>query len=114
MFRAICVVAGCMLIVTVALAAGDIPTRYSGSFPSSYAKVSNITGTFTGKGLVLNYVFKRGQVLERHTGRFTCASAPPNMSNCSGSFSANGKGSKKGNVSITWSKGLPVAVQISM
>src|SRR5262245_5597817 len=50
---------GIALLSVAALAAGDIPTRYAGSFPSS-GSFTGISGTFTGKALALRYTFVGG------------------------------------------------------
>jgi hypothetical protein len=44
--------AGVALFSAAAFAAGEIPARYSGNFPSQ-AAMRNITGTYTGKSLTL-------------------------------------------------------------
>jgi hypothetical protein len=111
MFRLIAMAAGVALLAAVALAAADIPTRYVGSFPSTARNV-NIHGTFTGKTLALQYTFRKGQELVPVTARYSCFAAPPNKSHCSGTFrTPNGVG--QGEVSITWSNGRPVHMQMS-
>lgn len=96
---------------SIAMAAGDIPTRYSGSFPSS-ARISAVSGTFDGKALRLKYSYdKRGEPLPV-TAKYTCATASPVSSRCTGTFQTrNGIGTTT--ALITWNKGRPAALQIS-
>jgi hypothetical protein len=95
------------LVAAAALAAGDIPTRYSGSFPAT-ARLTNITGTFTGARLVLKGRNPRGMAL---TGRYTCTQTSPTQSSCDGTLAADaGSYSGKHNVVITWAAGKPVSM----
>lgn len=101
-----------MLGATAVIAASDIPTRYSGSFPSDGVR-SRITGTFTGKTLTLRFVVAGNKGGPDRSGRYTCASAG-STSNCSGTF-RSGDGSYTGSqkVTITWSAGKPVSIGFS-
>lgn len=103
---------GSLLAATAVLAATDIPTRYSGSFPSDGTR-SQITGTFANNKLTLSFVVgaKKGDSTRR--GSYTCTSAG-STSNCSGTFSS-GDGSYTGSqkVTITWSAGKPVSIGFS-
>jgi hypothetical protein len=111
MLRSMALMVGGLAAATIALAAGDIPTRYTGSFPST-GRNTSITGAFSGSALTLKYLFKKGPELVPVTGSYSCDAAPPNRSRCSGSFKTpNGRG--QGNVVITWSNGKPVAMQMS-
>jgi hypothetical protein len=47
-------VAAAALLSAAAFAQANIPTRYSGKFPSDGLR-KDITGTFTGKGLTLRF-----------------------------------------------------------
>jgi hypothetical protein len=107
MLRAAGTTAGALLVAGIALAAGDVPTRYSGSFPST-ARLTGITGTFTGARLVLKGRNPRGMAL---TGRYTCTQTSPTQSSCDGTLAADaGSYSSKHNVVITWAAGKPVSM----
>lgn len=59
--------AGLALFSTAAFAASDIPTRFQGQFPADGVR-RNITGTFTGKRLTLNFKRAAGKrALRRKT-----------------------------------------------
>jgi len=98
-----------------ALAVGDIPTRYSGSFPSDGIR-TNITGTYTGKTLTVQFTAnpKKGPSLRRSFAG-TCATTSPTQTRCTGRI--KGSGSDDFNVAaeavVTWSAGKPVALAIS-
>jgi hypothetical protein len=99
-------------VATAALAAVDIPTRYSGSFPS-VGNISNITGAFAGNRLTLKGTFVRGSVIRGVSGTFACTRASSTQTSCAGSFvnEAGGKGGGERVVlAITWSGGRPVAM----
>jgi hypothetical protein len=95
------------LTVTIALAVGDIPTMYTGSFPST-TNVSGITGTFRGTNLVLKgFTRRRGAM----TGRYSCARTSSTQTTCTGTLrSDDGAYSVRHTVTITWGGGQPVAM----
>jgi hypothetical protein len=109
MLRATASAAGGLLVATSALAAADIPTRYSGSFPST-ALTTNITGTFTGKSLILKYTFKRKRV----TANYSCVQSSQYKTNCTGRARADdGQFSAPSGVEISWLGGRPVWVHFA-
>src|SRR5262245_37305900 len=116
MLRGIALTAGGLLIAAAALAAvTDIPTRYSGSFPSITRprRAYKITGTFTGSTLNLKYTAIRGAVISPSSARFTCTTASSNKSSCTGTFrSDDGQFSGNSALTITWGKGRPVALSV--
>ena len=102
---------GALFCATAALAVTDIPTRYSGSFPSDGVRM-RITGTFTGKTLSLRFVVKAnpgGDPTRR--GNYTCTATSATQTRCSGTFSS-GDGTYTGAqfVVVTWSAGKPTAM----
>jgi hypothetical protein len=97
-----------VVLSVVALAAGDIPTRYAGSFPSA-GNITNITGTFTGTSLSLKYTFVRGTRFIPTTASYSCATASPNRSRCAGRYKTdNGQFGGRAFVAVTWKSGRPV------
>jgi hypothetical protein len=116
MLRRMALVAGGVLTATLALAAvGDIPTRYSGSFPSDGLR-TNISGTFTGKSLRLSFTaHPKNSPPLRRTFAGNCTVSPPNQTSCNGRI--QGSGSDTFNVPavavVTWSAGRPAALSIS-
>jgi hypothetical protein len=95
----------------VALAAGDIPTRYSGSFPA-VGSFTSITGTFTGKRLALRYTFVGLGGINPSTANLSCTAAS-SQSRCRGRFqSDDGRFSGRLDVTVTWSGGRPVGMDI--
>jgi hypothetical protein len=99
-------VAGAFLTATIAFAVGDIPTMYTGSFPST-ARISGITGTFKGTSLVLKGFNRRGAV----SGRYACTRTSPTQTRCTGTVSNDdGSFSIPHTVEITWGGGQPVAM----
>lgn len=112
MLRRTMLLPGLVLGATAVIAAADIPTRYSGAFPSDGTR-SQITGTFANNKLTLSFVVnaKKGDSTRR--GNYTCTSAG-STSNCSGTF-RSGDGSYTGSqkVTITWSAGKPVSIGFS-
>lgn len=108
MRKAVTVAAGVGLFGAIALAAADIPTRYSGSFPSA-GSITNINGTFTGKSLTLKYTFIRGTRFTPTTASYSCAPSTPNKSRCAGQFKTDdGQFGGRAFVQITWKGGQPV------
>jgi hypothetical protein len=109
MLRAVAVTAGAFLTATIALAVGDIPTMYVGSFPS-VPRISGITGTFNGTSLVMKgFGARRGTAL---TGRFACSRTSPAQTKCTGTISAdnNPTYNRRHFLAITWNAGQPVAM----
>jgi hypothetical protein len=107
MLRAAALSAGAFLTATMALAVGDIPTRYDGSFPS-LARISSITGSFSGKSLVLKGVNRRGLAV---TGRYSCTRTSPKQTRCNGTVRSNdGTYTSNHTVLITWGAGQPIAM----
>jgi hypothetical protein len=107
-------VAGTLLTPTITLAVGDIPTMYTGSFPS-ITRISSITGTFNGTSLVIKgFGTGKGTAV---TGRYACSRASPAQTKCTG-FVTKDDGTKFDNptfnnrhfLEITWSAGQPVAM----
>ena len=96
------------MLTVAALAVGDIPTRYSGSFPSDGLR-KNISGTYTGKALTLNFtsVPKAGSL--RRTFAGACTTTSSTQTRCTGRI--RGSGSDDVNVAaevvVTWSGGKP-------
>lgn len=98
------------ILTTVAYAAVDIPTRYSGSFPSS-GLFRNVSGNFTGASLALKYTYVRSGSLVPMRGSYSCKSTGTSQSSCSGSFrSDDGRLAGRGVVTVTWSAGRPTAI----
>jgi hypothetical protein len=97
-----------------ALAVGDIPTRYSGSFPSDGQR-TNISGTFTGKALTLNFTSTPKSGSLRRTFAGSCATTSSTQTRCTGKI--RGSGSDNVNVAaevvVTWSGGKPVSTAFS-
>jgi hypothetical protein len=94
----------------VALAAvADIPTRYSGSFPS-VGNISNITGTYAGNRLTLKGTFVRGSAIVGVNGSFACTRASSNQTRCDGAFKNDKGGGQRAVLTVTWSAGRPVAM----
>jgi hypothetical protein len=93
----------------VALAAADIPTRYSGSFPS-VGNIQNITGTFAGNRLTLKGTFVRGAAIVGVTGSFSCTRASSTQTRCPGAFKNDKGGGSRAVLTVTWSGGRPVAM----
>ncbi|MDX2203150.1 MAG: hypothetical protein NW223_10390 [Hyphomicrobiaceae bacterium] len=105
--RAATFAAGALLLITAALAAADIPTRYSGAFPST-RNISAITGTFTGAALSLRGTGRRGGTV---VGQYSCAKLSATQTRCSGTLKTpDGSYSDKHFVTITWAAGQPVAM----
>ena len=108
MLRATTVTAVGFLGAAVALAVGDIPTRYSGSFPSDGLR-TNISGTFTGKSLTLKWSVVAKGTPVRRTFAGGCATKSPTTTRCTGTID----GSVPAEAVVTWSVGKPVALAIS-
>ena len=110
MQRTIASTTGAFLIAAIAIAAADIPARYVGSFPS-FARFTNMTGTFTGSKLLLNGTLIAGTRFTPVTGEFTCTPASPTQTRCPGRFRGEGKGGgAPGVLTVTWKAGVPVEV----
>jgi hypothetical protein len=113
MLRAAAVTAGAFLTATIALAVGDIPTMYVGSFPSLTQQMSGpITGTFNGTRLVIKGFGPRTGIAT--TGRYACRRTSPTQTNCDGAITkADGTpfdNNRPHFLEITWSAGRPVAM----
>jgi hypothetical protein len=103
-------ICGAALLSVAALAVGDIPTRYSGSFPSDGIR-TNITGTYTGKTLTLRFVRVVNNRTLNRAFSSTCTEKSPTKIRCDGTYQGVGddKYSAPGTVIVTWSAGRPVA-----
>src|SRR5262245_30647322 len=111
MRRSLLLAAGAAVFSAVALAQANIPTRYSGSFPSDGVR-RNITGTFTGTRLSLRFVVQRqGQTIQR-TGSYSCTDISATQTRCPGTYQGGGDSGQQV-VTITWSGGRPVATGFS-
>ena len=102
---------GFLLPPMAALAVGDIPTRYSGSFPSDGLR-TNISGTFTGKSLTLKWsVVARGTPVRR-TFAGSCAATSPTQTRCTGRIRGSGSDqfNEPADAVVTWSAGKPAAI----
>ena len=109
--RSLLVVVAVVALSVVALAAGDIPTRYSGSFPPDRQGRTNISGTFTGKTLNLRFTRVMSNRTIQRAMTTTCTEISPNQTRCTGRFLGVGGDSynEPGYVIVTWSGGRPVA-----
>jgi hypothetical protein len=95
-------------------AVGDIPTMYTGSFPS-VTRISGITGTFNGTSLVIKgFGTDKGTAV---TGRYACSRASPAQTKCTGKVTkddgsafTNPTFNRRHFLEITWSAGQPVAM----
>ena len=110
MKRTVVSTSGLVLFVAIGFAAGDIPTRYSGSFPSS-GMVSNITGTFMGNKLALKYTYIRRSVISPTSATYSCVRTSPTQTRCTGFWRTDtGIYSGRAEVTITWGGGQAVAM----
>jgi hypothetical protein len=99
---------------SIAALAADIPTRYSGSFPSTQW-TSNARGSFSGNSLTLQYTVTRGTMHHTNTANYSCSGISPTRTQCVGSYqSDNGQYKGQERVTITWSGGRPVAMKFGM
>jgi hypothetical protein len=111
--RAIASTVGILLMATAALAAGNVPTRYAGSFPAA-GLVSNITGTFAGKRLVLHYTFARRSVVTRTSATYSCSRTSSSETLCTGRWRTDdGIYGGPAEVTVAWSAGQPVALSFA-
>ncbi len=98
---------GILLFTTMAFALADIPTRYSGAFPST-ANISNISGTFTGASLSLRGTGRKGGTV---AGQYSCTRLSNTQTRCAGTLKAvSGTYSDRHTVTITWAGGQPVSM----
>src|SRR5262245_2843414 len=105
--RTALVLTGMAIFAAAALAQANIPTRYSGSFPSDGVR-RNITGTFTGTRLSLRFVVQRqGQTIQR-TGSYSCTAISATQTRCPGTYQGGGDSGQQV-VTITWRGGRPAA-----
>jgi len=104
--------AALIALPVAALAAVDIPTRYSGSFPS-IGRAVNVTGTFTGKALSLNYTVLRENRALPVAGNYSCVNRSSSATRCDGSWRVTSSGaSGRGGVDINWKGGKPTRLHI--
>jgi hypothetical protein len=107
LLRVLSFLTGGLCLAALAVAAGDIPTRYSGAFPST-KNISAISGTFTGNALTLRGTGRKGGQV---AGRYSCTSISAKQTRCSGTLKAvAGNYSDNHTVTITWAVGQPVAM----
>jgi hypothetical protein len=99
------------LIPAAVLAATDIPTRYSGSFPSS-GLARNVSGTFTGKSLTLKWTVVLPNKSFGATGRFSCVATSSSATRCDGSRTTDSGQTARSGVSINWKAGRPIWAHI--
>lgn len=97
-----------MLAATAAVAVGDIPTRYSGSFPSDGLR-TNIKGTFTGKALNLTWTVRQKGTPVQRSFAGACKNTSSTATSCAGRIDA----SIAAQVDISWNSGRPTAISIS-
>jgi hypothetical protein len=95
----------------VLAATTDIPTRYSGSFPSG-GLASNLRGTFTGNSLTLRYTTKLPSGTFSATGRYSCVNTPPNTTRCDGTRTTDAGQTARSGISIKWKGGRPIWAHI--
>jgi hypothetical protein len=114
MLRAATVTAGASLIATIALAVGDIPTRYSGSFPSDGLR-TDITGTFTGKTLSVKFTRVQHNRPFRRSFAGSCTNTSSTQTRCVGRIQGSGTDdlNAPAEVIVTWSAGKPTAIAFS-
>ncbi len=104
--------AGLFAFPAIAISATDIPTRYSGSFPS-VGNVTSVTGTFTGKTLALKYTVVRAGRFSSVTGNYDCATKSAMTTRCEGRWAVEKTGQKgRGSVDVTWKGGTPIKTKI--
>ncbi len=111
MRRSLLAVAAFAGLSVAALAVGDVPTRYSGSFPSDGIR-RNITGTFTGTRLSLRFVVQKGGQTIQRSGSYSCSAISSTQTRCPGTYHGGGETGQQ-IVTITWSGGRPVATAFS-
>jgi hypothetical protein len=108
MRRTIAGTAGTVLIAAIAIAAGEVPARYVGPFPS-FGQFTSVTATFTGSRLILNATFVAGGRFLPRTGQFTCNQTSPAETRCLGQFVGGKTTGDAGVLTVTWKGGVPVA-----
>ena len=112
MRTALIVSAGLAGLSSIALAAADIPTRYSGAFPS-IGRATNITGTFTGNALALRYTVVRPEGPSTYEGQYACRTKSSSASRCDGRWTNVRTGfSGRNGVDIRWKAGKPTYFHI--
>jgi hypothetical protein len=99
------------LIPAAAVAATDIPTRYSGSFPATGLS-RNVTGTFTGKSLTLRYTVVLPNESFGATGHYSCVANSSTTTRCDGTRTTDRGQRARSGVSITWKAGKPIWAHI--
>lgn len=106
------VVMGTVLLPSALFAAtADIPTRYSGSFPSG-GLASNLSGTFTGNSLTLRYTTKLPSGTFGSTGHYSCVNTPPTTTRCDGTRTTDAGQTARSGISIKWKGGKPIWAHI--
>jgi hypothetical protein len=114
MSRSLLSVAVVAALSVAALAIGDIPTRYSGSFPSDGLR-TNIVGTFTGKALRVEFTRVQKNRPFRRTFAGGCQNISPTQTRCTGRIQGSGSDQldARAEVVVTWSGGKPVSLAFS-
>jgi hypothetical protein len=112
MRRRLALIVATGLITTTAFAAADIPTRYSGSFPSG-GRAVNLRGTFTGKSLALKYTVVRPDRTFGVTASYSCVATSSSTTRCDGTYNTDdGQFTGPGGIDITWKSGKPIRAHI--
>jgi hypothetical protein len=111
MHRGLGVMIAAGLIPAAVLAATDIPTRYSGSFPSG-GTATNLRGTFTGKSLTLKYTVLLPNRTFGATGRYSCVATSSSATRCDGTRTTDDGQTARSGISITWKAGKPISAHI--
>jgi hypothetical protein len=106
-----CFLAAALIPAAVLAAVSDIPTRYSGSFPSG-GTATNLRGTFTGTALALKYTVVLPSKTFGATGRYACANSPPNSTRCDGTRTTDYGETAKSGINIVWKAGRPIYAHI--
>jgi hypothetical protein len=100
-----------LIPAAVFAATNDIPTRYSGSFPSG-GLASNLRGTFTGNALTLRYTVKIPSGTFGATGHYSCVNSPPSTTRCDGTRTTDAGQTARSGISIKWKGGKPIYAHI--
>jgi hypothetical protein len=116
MRKALILIVGLILCAALAVAAGDIPTRYSGSFPSiNMAKysITKIVGTYTGKRLAFNAQATKGGKTLPASASYSCSQASATETRCVGTFRVEGRESRSSELVVGWQAGRPISMSFS-
>jgi hypothetical protein len=111
MHRSIGVMTAVGLIPAAVVGATDIPTRYSGSFPSG-GTATNLRGTFTGKSLILKYTVVLPNRTFGATGHYSCVATSSSATRCDGTRTTDDGQKARSGISITWKGGKPIWAHI--